>query len=576
MNLFIRQILQMKKIGLLKPFLMCLLVMMVEISIAQPASTPKNWYLLDAYRDGFQGISLAQALSKVSGKKSKTVVVAVIDSGVDAEHEDLKSVMWTNPGEVPGNGVDDDHNGYIDDVHGWNFIGGKNGNVSGDSYEVTRLYVKLKPKYENVDPSKLSKAEKKEYETFLNCKSQVESRREAAEANLAAIKFSEKFILDGLEMLKSKMGDQPLTTESINKIDEGDSKSLSAAVAVAKNVLESNEEIKSVDELKKLVVGEIEEGKKQFSDELNYAFNTAEDKRADIVGDRPDNVNERYYGNNDVEGPDAEHGTHVAGIIAAVRGNGIGMDGIATNVKIMSVRCVPNGDERDKDVANAIRYAVDNGASVINMSFGKGFSPNKDLVDEAVRYAASRDVLLVHAAGNSGADNDQNANFPNKYYLKKRFLRSNKAANWVEVGASTPFETPNIVADFSNYGKKGVDLFSPGVQIYSTIPNNEYRFLQGTSMASPVVAGVAALIRSYYPQLTASQVRKVLLNSVTEVPGQMNVPNQSNRKSLKEISVTGGVVNAAKALDVASKIKGRKKTTGTSGNGEGNSAGPKA
>ena len=532
--------------------------LLVIVSSAQPAAIPENWFHLDAFRDGYNGISLAQALGKVKGKKSKTVVVAVIDSGVDAGHEDLESVMWTNSGEIPGNGIDDDKNGYIDDIHGWNFIGGKGGNISGDSYEVTRLYVKLRPKFENADHGKLSKADKKQYEVFLTCKSQVESRREAAEANLAAIRFSEKFIKDGLDMLKTKLGNAAFNLENISRIDEGDSKSLSAAISVAKNVLEMDPGIASVDELKETVIREIEDGKHQFTNELEYAFNTAADKRKEIVGDDPDNVSERYYGNNDTKGPDAEHGTHVAGIIAAARGNGKGMDGIATDVRIMSVRCVPDGDERDKDVANAIRYAVDNGASVINMSFGKGFSPDKGAVDAAVRYAASKDVLLVHAAGNSGADNDRTANYPNKYFAKKRFLASNKASNWVEVGASTPFEAPNVIAGFSNYGKKGVDLFAPGVQIYSTIPGNEYRNLQGTSMASPVVAGVAALVRSYYPSLSAKQVRKVLLNSVTAIDGEMDIPNETEKKKLREVSVKGGIVNAAKALELASAMKGKK------------------
>lgn len=526
---------------------------------AQPASVPKNWYHLDADKDGFNGISLSQAYDKLQGKKSKTIVVAVLDSGVDAEHEDLAPVMWVNSDEIPGNGKDDDHNGYVDDIHGWNFIGGKNGNVSADSYEVTRLYAKLKYKYSSADPDKLTKANKKEYELFLECKEQVESRREAAQANMDAIQFSEKFVKDGIEMLATKLGDKPLNMENLDAIDEGDSKSLSAGINVAKNFLQANPDVSTIAELKKVIYDEFDEAKKQFGNELNFAFNPDLDQRKEIVGDRYTDLSERYYGNADVEGPDATHGTHVAGLIAAARNNGKGVDGISDNVRIMSVRCVPDGDERDKDVANAIRYAVDNGASIINMSFGKGFSPEKSIVDEAVKYAASKDVLLVHAAGNSGENNDKQNNFPNKKFDKKKFLSSNKAKNWLEVGASTPFKSPKVIADFSNYGKKNVDVFSPGVMIYSTVPNNEYRNLQGTSMASPIAAGVAALLRSYYPSLTAKQVKKIIMKSTVVNSELVDLPKTESKVKLSEISVSGGFINAAKAIELASKTKGKKK-----------------
>ena len=162
--------------------------------------------------------------------------------------------------------------------------------------------------------------------------------------------------------------------------------------------------------------------KTDSQNKLDYAYNPDYDSRKLIVKDNYADSNERFYGNNDVEGPDALHGTHVAGIVGAVVGNEIGSDGIARNVKLMSVRAVPDGDERDKDVANAIRYAVDNGATIINMSFGKGYSWDKKAVDEAVKYAAKHDVLLVHAAGNSGQNNDKTDNFPNDFIGKHGFI----------------------------------------------------------------------------------------------------------------------------------------------------------
>ncbi len=532
--------------------------------VGQSKEIPKNWHLLDGAKDGFNGLSLANAYKQLEGKKSKTIIVAVLDSGVDADHEDLKSVMWVNDDEIPGNGKDDDHNGYVDDIHGWNFIGGKNGNISSDSYEVTRLYAKLKYKYSSADPEKLTKAQRKEYATFLECKEQVESRREAAQANIEAINYTEKFVKDGIEMLITKLDGKDFIIENIDSIDEGDSKSLSAAINVAKNMLSSSVDIKTIHEFKKLIYDEFDEAKKQYGGELNYSFNSDLDQRAAIVGDNYSDINERYYGNADVKGPDATHGTHVAGLIGAARNNGKGMDGVADNVRIMSVRCVPDGDERDKDVANAIRYAVDNGASIINMSFGKGFSPEKSAVDEAVKYAASKDVLIVHASGNSGENIDVQNNFPTRTYSKKKFLSSNKAKNWIEIGASTPFDSPRLIADFSNYGKKNVDVFSPGVMIYSTVPNSQYKNLQGTSMASPIAAGLAALLRSYYPHLTAKQVKKIMMQSVVEIDEPVTLPKSDEYKKLSEISQSGGIINAAKAIELASKTKGKKRVSKSS------------
>jgi subtilisin family serine protease len=416
----------------------------------------------------------------------------------------------------------------------------------------------MKPKYEHADRDKLSSKEKKEYDQYLKLKTEVESRRKSAKINLDNIEQSEETIIAAIDALALALGDKPLTAENLNNIVDNDSKSLSMGIAIAKQILQDQVNSIRIAELKKFILQDFKEGKEHYFNELNYAFNPDFNPR-NIVGDDYKNVNERYYGNNDVEGPDATHGTHVAGLIAAKRLNGLGMDGIADHVRIMSVRCVPDGDERDKDVANAIRYAVDNGASIINMSFGKGNSPSKDAVDEAIRYAEKHDVLLVHAAGNAGTDNDKIENFPNKIYKKKKFLACNKASNWVEVGASS-FETgPDMVAGFSNYGKKNVDLFSPGVQIYSTIPGSKYENLQGTSMASPIAAGVAAMIRSYYPKLNAKQVRNILVQSAVKQTELIKQPGTKKDVHLSEISISGGTINAFEAIKLAAKTKGKKK-----------------
>ena len=295
---------------------------------------------------------------------------------------------------------------------------------------------------------------------------------------------------------------------------------------------------------------QLKKGVDHYTTAVEYGYNLEFNSRS-IVGDNPDNLYEKGYGNNDVEGPDARHGTHVAGIIGANRNNDLGIKGIADNVRIMSVRAVPNGDERDKDIANAILYAVDNGAQIINMSFGKSFSPQKEAVDKAVQYAESKGVLLIHAAGNDGDDLDKQPNYPTK-----TLSNGTESKTWLEIGASSWGADENFVGSFSNYGKKSVDLFAPGVQIYSTIPNNEYEDLQGTSMASPATAGVAALLLSYFPELTADQVKNILKQSTRKFDGlKVTKPGSSEDVPFSQLSVTGGLVNAYEAVKLAETIK---------------------
>ncbi|MBK9271811.1 MAG: S8 family serine peptidase [Saprospiraceae bacterium] len=524
------------------------------------SSVPKNWFNLDPQTSQFNGVAADKTHKELlTGRPAKTVVVAILDSGVEPEHEDLKSVMWVNPGETPGNGIDDDKNGYIDDIHGWNFIGGKDGNVGADTYETTRLYAQMKYKYDHADPDKLNKKQKKEFAEFLKLKNDVEGRRSSAKANLEGMMATQNQVMSGIDAVVMALGDRPLSLENLETIEDNDSKKLSMGIAIAKSILSQSPDIKTGVELKDFVKKEYSDGLNHFNKELEYNFNPDFDSRK-IVGDNYADVNERFYGNNEVEGPDATHGTHVAGCVAATRGNGLGMEGVATHVRIMSVRCVPDGDERDKDVANAIRYAVDNGASIINMSFGKGHSPNKDAVDEAVKYAASKDVLIIHAAGNGSADLDKVPNYPNKYYQKKKLFKSNKAKNWLEIGALSHEQGTGMIAGFSNYGKKNVDLFAPGMLIYSTVPNNGYENLQGTSMAAPIAAGVAAMIRSHFPTLTAEQVKEVMRNSVIKSDLNVRVPGkEGGSKKLSDLCSTGGFVNAYQAILLASKTKGKKK-----------------
>ncbi|MCU0404428.1 MAG: S8 family serine peptidase [Chitinophagaceae bacterium] len=278
-----------------------------------------------------------------------------------------------------------------------------------------------------------------------------------------------------------------------------------------------------------------------------------------LIGDNPDDISDRNYGNPDIMGPEAKHGTHVAGIIAAKRNNNTGMDGVANNVQILTLRAVPDGDEYDKDIALAIRYAADNGAKVINMSFGKDFSPKKEWVDDAIRYAASKDVLLVHAAGNDSKNIDENDNFPSALMNDKSV-----AANMITVGASGDSSIKTgMIAPFTNYGKVTVDVLAPGVKIYSTVPTgNRYSFQEGTSMAAPVVSGIAALIRGYYPQLSAAEVKQILMQSVDKTLSNQlfSKPGSDDETiTMAELCGSGGIVNAYNALVLADKMASQKK-----------------
>lgn len=506
-----------------------------------PTKVPTNWFHLDPATDHYKGVSSEKAYAELlKDKKSKTVIVAIIDSGIDIEHEDLKDNIWTNKDEIAGNGIDDDKNGYIDDIHGWNFIGNAKGEmIKDDNLEVTRLYVKYKKLYKGKTASDFKGKKLADFNDYLEIKKDFESRVNKAKLSLANIEGFVTAINNADSTMKAELKKDDYTIEEVKAFE-----SEKENVKKAKQVL-------GYTDMMKISVEDMQDGLDYYKDQLEYNLNTEFEPRS-LVGDDYENKKEKYYGNNKVKGPDAMHGTHVAGIIGAVRNNNVGIDGIANDVKIMVLRTVPNGDERDKDVANSIYYAVDNGAQIINMSFGKSYSPYKKVVDKAMKYAEKKGVLLVHAAGNEGQNNDLKNNFPNAGYLKS----SKRCKTWIEVGASSWHEKDNFAADFSNYGKKTVDVFAPGVQIYSTIPDNKYKNLQGTSMASPVVTGVAALVLSYYPELTAVQLKDIILKSISDFGSyEITVPGEKSEKTeFKNLSQTGGIVNAYKSLKMAESM----------------------
>ena len=481
----------------------------------------KQWSHKDLIKDTIPGMSVEKAYAELlQDKKGAKVIVAVIDSGIDIDHEDLRDVIWTNSDEIPNNGKDDDQNGYIDDIHGWNFIG----DMTGATFELTRILKK------GDDGSEEYQKAKAERERKL---SQASAQKKQVDFIVNAIPKAEKTIKDYLK--KDAFTEQDLSTIQSDDSEVNEAKGL----------------------LMFLIANDLDlEGaldyQKYLTDQVDYHFNLEFDDRA-ILGDNPNDLTDTDYGNANVIGPDkdeADHGTHVAGIIAAKRNNGIGIDGVANNVSIMAIRAVPNGDEYDKDVALAIRYAVDNGAKIINTSFGKGYSPQKEWVAEAIQYAAKNDVLIVNAAGNDSKNIDLNEN---PVYPNDQLDGVTISNTFLTVGALAPEYGGEMVSSFSNYGKENVDVFAPGSDIWSCNPNNKYEFASGTSMAAPAVSGVAALVRSYYPKLTAAEVKTILMNSGLPIKKSVVVGESGEAVLFSSISQSGGMVNAYNAIVLASK-----------------------
>ena len=517
----------------------------------QKQKPPKDWFLLDPETDQYQGLSVNRAYELLKNQPSQPVIVAVVDTGIDIDHEDLKSVIWVNEDEIPNNGIDDDKNGYADDVNGWNFIGGKSGSVNEDTYEITREYVRLNRKFATVDLKKLSKKDRLEYARFELVRQKWEEKRAENEEQykvLSRLYSNFQFSLDTLRKYLKK----DVTADGLMEVRSSDPNIIFAKSFL--NAFFSNANGSTPQEQ----LEELKDAYDAYKSAYEVSSNPDFDPRS-VVGDNYQDPFERNYGNNNVKplpGPVADHGTHVAGIIAADRKNNVGIQGIAHNVKIMVIRAVPNGDERDKDIANSIYYAVDNGAKIINMSCGKTESPQKEAVDKAVQYAEAKGVLIVHAAGNESSDNDQVTHYPSAIYNNGK-----EAKNWLNVGASSWGEGEDFIGSFSNFGKKTVDIFSPGVAIYSTVPGSGYKNHDGTSMAAPTVAGVAALLMSYFPELTAVDIRNILTESSRKFDGIMvEQPGSKKVVPFGTLSKTGGIVNAYDAVKLAMKKREEKKT----------------
>ena len=507
----------------------------------------KTWYHKDFSTTNVYGVNTNNAYKFLESKglKPRTVVVGVLDSGVEVDHPGLINNMWKNPNEIPNNGIDDDKNGYVDDIYGWNFIGGKTADVDADNLEVTRMVKKYQPIFEGTDSAKNRANQAKmpeEYAIYQKSKKLYDEKGSEAKQYYQYFSGFNNAIpsivktLNGKTLTKANLA-------AIKPASQEDSRNLqilNSLVQEAENVGKTPKEVEEL--LKKEVEGALKHYESQATKHYNLDF----DPRKEIVGDNYDNYNEKHYGNNHYEGPDASHGTHVSGIIAGLPHGNEAQYGVAHKVaKIMTVRAVPDGDERDKDVANAIRYAVDNGAKILNMSFGKAVSPGKKHVWEAMKYAEKKGVLLVKAAGNENQNIGENEYFPTNFM--KQSDEKPFVSNMIVVGASTN-NNQNLRARFSNYNGKMVDVFAPGQEIYSTVPDAKYEYLQGTSMASPVVAGAAAVLWAYMPSLTPQQIKEALVKTVNKSTVNANVDSSAN---FDQISVAGGVIDLYKAAQYA-------------------------
>lgn len=506
----------------------------------------KNWPAADLASDTIPGMSVDKAYTQIiKNRKGKKVIVGVIDSGVDIEHEDLKNVIWVNKDEIPGNGRDDDNNGYVDDIHGWNFLG----DIIGENMEYVRYMRKLGPKFEGKTESSIIAADRADFALYQKAKAEFDKEFSETEANKNQYSQIVAALVPAHQALSEKLGKEDYTKEDLQAI-ENPSATEQQYIGMASQALNFG-----IADTMPEVIEAIQEGVDYFDNRLKNHFDMKTNFRA-AVGDNPDDINDTRYGNNDVDGPTAEkkdvdHGTHVAGIIAAQRNNGVGMNGVANNVEIMVLRAVPDGDEYDKDIALAIRYAVDNGAKVINTSFGKYYSPHPEWVWDAIKYAGDNDVLIVNAAGNEGIDLDTKQVYPDD----QKGDGVEVSDNFISIGALNYKYGSEMVANFSNYGKTNVDAFAPGVKIYSTMPLSEYDYQQGTSMAAPAVSGVAAIIRSHYPGLSAKQVKQILMSSGVSSKTPVILGGEaSNTDNFTNISKSGKMVNLYNALIMANKM----------------------
>lgn len=527
-----------------------LTLLMYTCSLFAWGQDTQFWHWKDLAKDGVHGVSLTEAHQKLIALKltPTPIVIAVLDGGIDTSHPQIKPFLWKNAKEIPGNQLDDDKNGYVDDYYGWNFLGNAHGvNINKAAAEKSRVYHRYKKEFNQaaLDSSQWNQEKKKMYLTWKQAAAEMIFSEEDA-ANLSFIKMAKNAVLKMGAVLIKEIEDTNFTAEQLEPFQPmgkiaADTKISYLRTLQALGIDKSMGYSTILNDLSDYITG-----KEQSSLALE---NEPEDLRKTIIQDRYDNFKDQFYGNMDIMGPNARHGTHVAGLAIGIT------DTAATSfnnpIRIMGLRVVPDGDEYDKDIALGIRYAVNNGAKVINMSFGKSFSPEQAWVDSAIRYALSKDVLIIHSAGNESYDLNIKTVYPSPY---STFFKD-KAANMLTVGASSdPLIGESLLTDFSNYGNQVVDLLSPGYKIYSSLPSPRFGFQNGTSMAAPIVSHIAGLVRAYFPKLTAVEVKNILLQSCwkpNDPNSQFAIPQKEQTSTLSNIAAEGGIINAALSIQNA-------------------------
>ncbi len=526
----------------MRVFEVCFFLLYTLKVMGQPARpVAHDWHYLDYKTDGYRGISLQQAYDLLKNKKSTPVIVAVIDSGIDTLQPDLKPVLWKNPKEIPDNRIDDDGNGLVDDYYGWNYLGSANGeNLAMSISEEYRTYYRFKEKFQNKTTKQIPDSLHWQFREWNRAKARLENGFNKAQKIIAPVRRNFSLISNADSVM------QQLTGKTVFYLNDVDS-------------LKPEPVTKDLISLWRDLLGQQPSGNNQalMKDFRNYKQSLEDDLiklttppgevRNHLLKDNGYDMNTIHYGNHNLSTHSGYHGTSVSSIIGAVRNNDEGINGIADNVKIMMIRGILGKDEFDKDVALSIRYAVDHGAKVINMSFGKYISPDKRWVDEAIAYALSKDVVLVHAAGNDASDNDATDHYPSSHTIRGKLL-----PNVIQVGASGDESLGRLVASFSNYGKKTVDVFAPGLQIRCAIAGGNTEISSGTSLASPIVAGIGALLRSYFPHLTAAEVVSIIKDSGTDPSKKVMKPGDDQKwVALGELCSSGKIVNAANAVKLA-------------------------
>lgn len=456
-----------------------------------------HWYRI--YCDSLQGANIDAAIAYLEAlnmKPKKTIVVGIIDSGVDTASIDLKDALWTNRKEVAGDGKDNDRNGYVDDIHGWNFLGTRDGNFNMTSAgtEEFRQFKRLYPKYKS--STREQAKDKNEFDFYQLMKKKAGISNYLRMFQMSLLKHNAMNTADSIARIHAD--EDTLSVQGILQMTMTDSLLEKSLEQLYTDLLRAKQDMKWT------------AFKKQQADRLDLMRSRIEgiekdqDKRL-LMGDDLTDADDRFYGNNILTLDDSYHGTFVAGIVAGQGKGSQALHGVYPQARIMIVRAAPDGDEYDKDVATSIRYAVDNGAKVINMSIGKYTSPTPDMANRAIAYALKKDVIVIQAAGNQHLNIDTIAYFPTGIDRNGAFYK-----NFLRVGASDQY---GHCSAMSNYGNEHVHLFAPGEKITSVTPGNGYATEDGTSVAAPVVSGIAALLRSYFPKLKAWQVCAILKHS---------------------------------------------------------------